>query len=127
MVYLEAGDFWGRVRTLCSVNGISLAEMSRRAGISYGNLTRQISQGQEPVKYRQIKVIADVLGSTPEYLVDGERANENRPAPELMELLGDFALLEKEQQELIRAQIIQYKKDNERRYELEERLEPSQD
>lgn len=127
MVYLEAGDFWGRVRQLCSANGISLAEMSRRAGISYGNLTRQITQGVSPVKYRQIKDIADVIGSTPQYLVDGENPEDNKPSPELMALLQDYALLEDSQKDIVKALIAQYKSDNERRYALEEKMEPRVD
>ena len=122
MVYLEAGDFWGRVRQLCGVNQISLAEMSRRAGLSYGNITRQISEGVDPTKYRQIKAMADVLGTTTEYLVDGERADENRPAPEWMEFIGDVILLEEEQKQILRSLVSEFKVSNERRYNLEQQL-----
>ena len=123
MTYIEAGDFWGRVKQLCGVNQISLAEMARRAHISYGNLTRQITMKDVPTKYRQIKSIADLLGTTPEYLVDGERADENRPAPEYMRILEDFALLEEPQKKIIESLIGQMKSDNIRRYEREEKME----
>ena len=126
MTYIEAGDFWGRVKQLCGVNQISLAEMARRAHISYGNLTRQITMKDEPTKYRQIKAIADVLGSTPEYLVDGERAEENRPAPEYLRILEDFALLEEPQKKIIESLINQMKMDNDKRYTLEVKLNPSE-
>jgi len=122
MTYIEAGDFWGRVKQLCGVNQISLAEMSRRANISYGNLTRQITTKDVPTKYRQIKSIADVLGTTPEYLVDGERADENKPAPENLRVLEDFVLLEEPQKDIIKRLIAQMKSDNEKRYLLEEKL-----
>lgn len=124
MTYIEAGDFWGRVKQLCGVNQISLAEMSRRANISYGNLTRQITTKDVPTKYRQIKSIADVLGTTPEYLVDGERAEENRPAPEHLRVLEDYVLLEESQRRIIKELIEQLKSDNEKRYALEEELHP---
>lgn len=123
MTYIEAGDFWGRVKQLCGVNQISLAEMSRRANISYGNLTRQITTKDVPTKYRQIKSIADVLGTTPEYLVDGERADENKPAPENLRVLEDFVLLEEPQKDIIKRLIAQMKSDNEKRYLLEEKLD----
>ena len=122
MVYLEAGDFWGRVKQLCGVNQISLAEMARRAGLSYGNIMRQITEGVDPTKYRQIKAMADVLGTTTEYLVDGERADENRPAPEWLELIGDIILLENPQKQLIKQLVSEFKSRNEKMYEMEERL-----
>ena len=126
MTYIEAGDFWGRVKQLCGVNQISLAEMARRAGVPYGSLMRQITLGEEPVKYRQIKRIADVLGSTPEYLVDGERADENKPAPEYMRILDDFVFLEEPQKKLVENLINQMKTDNNKRYTLELKLNPSE-
>ena len=126
MTYIEAGDFWGRVKQLCGVNQISLAEMARRAGVSYGSLMRQITTKEEPAKYRQIKKIADVLGSTPEYLVDGERADENTPAPEYMRILEDFVLLEEPQKKIIESLINQMKTDNDKRYTLEVKLNPSE-
>ena len=122
MVYLEAGNFWGRVRQLCGVNQISLAEMSRRAGLSYGNITRQISEGVDPTKYQQIKAMADVLGTTTEYLVDGERADENRPAPEWMEFIGDVILLEEAQKQILKSLVAEFKVGNEKRYDLEQQL-----
>ena len=75
-------------------------------------------------KYRQIKAMADVLGTTTEYLVDGERADENRPAPEWLELIGDIILLENPQKQLIKQLVSEFKFRNERIYEMEERLNP---
>ena len=58
-----------RINYLLKKNNMSQKELADKTGISKGAISYYISGGRTP-KYEHIKIIADVLGTSPEYLLN---------------------------------------------------------
>lgn len=112
MAKFYGDDFWGRVQQRMLDLGLSMTDFTRLANIPYGSIYRQMRTQNPPPKQDQIDRMAAVLGCSAEYLLTGEKKEENTLSPELMELVRAYKMLKREQKDVIDALIRQMAKDN---------------
>lgn len=112
MASFYGDNFWGRVRQRMLDLGLSMRDLSRLANVPYGSIYRQISQDMVPPRHEQIESMAATLGCTVDYLLTGQKAEQNTLSPELMELVSAYKMLKREQKDVIDALIRQMAKDN---------------
>ena len=74
---MEAYEFWKRVDSVR--NNISMAEIARKANVSYKNIKDQRSLNRVP-KLEDACAIASALSVPVEYLVYGEKASISKEA-----------------------------------------------
>lgn len=117
-------DFWGRVRQRMLDLGLNMTDLSRLSGLPYGSIYRQINAGIVPSKHEHLENIASVLGCSVDYLLTGEKKEDNTLSPELMELVTHFKVLEDGQKRMIVQMIDQFTKDNQKYAEVYLQLHP---
>ena len=117
-------DFWGRVRQRMMDLGLNMTDLSRLSGLPYGSIYRQINAGIVPSKHEHLENIASVLGCSVDYLLTGEKKEDNTLSPELMELVTHFKVLEDGQKRMIVQMIDQFTKDNQKYAEVYLQLHP---
>lgn len=74
-ISMENIDFWNRVKALIKENKITQEILANKAGISFNNLKQQIFYNRYPTVDEGVK-IAQILGTTVEYLVTGKEILE---------------------------------------------------
>lgn len=107
-------DFWGRVRQRMMDLGLSMTDLSRLSGLPYGSIYRQINAGIVPAKHEHLESLASVLGCSVDYLLTGEKREENTLSPELMELITHYKILDRAQKDCVNRVIRQFYEDNQR-------------
>jgi len=117
-------DFWGRVRQRMLDLGLNMTDLSRLSGLPYGSIYRQINAGIVPSKHEHLENIASVLGCSVDYLLTGEKKEDNTLSPELMELVTHFKVLEDGQKRMIVQMIDQFTRDNQKYAEVYLQLHP---
>jgi transcriptional regulator with XRE-family HTH domain len=117
-------DFWGRVRQRMMDLGLNMTDLSRLSGLPYGSIYRQINAGIVPSKHEHLENIASVLGCSVDYLLTGEKKEDNTLSPELMELVTHFKVLEDGQKKMIVQMIDQFTMDNQKYAEVYLQLHP---
>lgn len=117
-------DFWGRVRQRMMDLGLNMTDLSRLSGLPYGSIYRQINAGIVPSKHEHLENIASVLGCSVDYLLTGEKKEDNTLSPELMELVTHFKVLEDGQKRMIVQMIDQFTRDNQKYAEVYLQLHP---
>lgn len=95
--------------------GMTLAEVAYQVGISESTLSRYETSGIQNMGIDKLKKLADVLQTTPTYLMGWEVAKPNektgellveiRKSPRLLRLVEDFMKLNQAQQESVLALI----------------------
>ena len=105
-------DFWGRVRQRMMDLGLSMTDLSRLSGLPYGSIYRQINGGLVPSKHEHLENIASVLGCSVDYLLTGEKKEDNTLSTELMELVTRYKILKEDQKKTVEVLINQFTKDN---------------
>ena len=124
MAKFYSDDFWGRVRQRMMDLGLSMADVSRLSGIPYGSIYRQINTGIIPTKREHLESLASVLGSTVDFLLTGEKKEDNTLSKELMELVTHFKVLDDGQKRSVLNLIDQFTKDNQKYAEVYLQLHP---
>ena len=124
MATFFTNDFWGRVRQRMMDLGLSMTDLSRLSGLPYGSIYRQINAGLIPSKHEHLENIASVLGCSVDYLLTGERKEDNTLSPELMELVTHYKVLTDDQKRTVLVMIDQFTKDNQRYAEIYLQLHP---
>ena len=81
---MKQETMYDRIRRLREDKDISQEELARRCGYSSRSTISKIEKGERNLTGDKIKVIADVLGVRPSYLMDGEEPTSLR-APEVTE------------------------------------------
>lgn len=117
-------DFWGRVRQRMMDLGLSMTDLSRLSGLPYGSIYRQINAGLVPSKHEHLENIASVLGCSVDYLLTGEKKEDNTLSKELMELVTHFKVLDDGQKRSVLNLIDQFTKDNQKYAEVYLQLHP---
>lgn len=112
MASFYSNDFWGRVRQRMLDLGMTMKDLSRLADVPYGSIYRQIAQDMVPPKREQVERMANVLGCTSDYLLTGQKAEQNTLSPEMAEHLSLYKMLKREQKDVVDALIRQMAKDN---------------
>lgn len=112
MARFFSDDFWGRVRQRMMDLGLSMTDLSRLSGLPYGSIYRQINGGLVPSKHEHLENIASVLGCSVDYLLTGEKKEDNTLSAELMELVTRYKILNEDQKKTVDVLISQFTKDN---------------
>ena len=112
MARFFSDDFWGRVRQRMMDLGLSMTDLSRLSGLPYGSIYRQINAGLVPSKHEHLENIASVLGCSVDYLLTGEKKEDNTLSKELMELVTHFKVLDDRQKRCVLDLIDQFTRDN---------------
>lgn len=124
MASFYSEDFWGRVRQRMMDLGLSMKDLSRLSGLPYGSIYRQINMGIVPTKPEYLEQMASALCCSVDYLLKGERKEENTLSPELMELVTKFKILDRGQKNAVIAMIDQFTRDNQKYAEIYLELHP---
>lgn len=124
MARFFTNDFWGRVRQRMMDLGLTMTDLSRLSGLPYGSIYRQINANIVPSKHEHLENIASVLGCTVDFLLTGEKKEDNTLSPELMELVTHFKVLEDGQKKAVLHLIDQFMKDNQKYAEVYLQLHP---
>ena len=89
-------DKWrGRLATLVKGSDLSMNEISRRAGRAPNYVSNLLSSSDTPT-IDSLMGVAEALGTTPVYILHGVEET-----PESVELIGLFAMLEEDDQEML--------------------------
>lgn len=104
--------------------GLSMTDLSRLSGLPYGSIYRQINGGLVPSKHEHLENIASVLGCSVDYLLTGEKKEDNTLSKELMELVTHFKVLDDGQKRSVLNLIDQFTKDNQKYAEVYLQLHP---
>lgn len=124
MANFYSNDFWGRVRQRMMDLGLSMMDLSRLSGLPYGSIYRQINAGIIPNKHEHLESMALVLGCTVDYLLTGEKQEQNTLSPELINLVTKYKILDREQKDMVDALIAQFTRDNQKYAEIYLQLHP---
>ena len=124
MANFYTNDFWGRVRQRMMDLGLSMTDLSRLSGLPYGSIYRQINAGIVPSKHEHLESMATVLGCSVDFLLTGEKKEENTLSPDLMELVTHFKVLTDEQKKMVSHLIDQFTRDNRKYAEVYLQLHP---
>lgn len=124
MANFYSNDFWGRVRQRMMDLGLSMADLSRLSGLPYGSIYRQINAGIIPSKHEHLESMASVLGCSVDYLLTGEKQEQNTLSPELFNLVTKYKILDREQKNVIDNLIAQFTRDNQKYAEIYLQLHP---
>ena len=124
MANFYSNDFWGRVRQRMMDLGLSMADLSRLSGLPYGSIYRQINAGIIPSKHEHLESMASVLGCSVDFLLTGEKQEQNTLSPELFNLVTKYKILDREQKNVIDAMIAQFTRDNQKYAEIYLQLHP---
>lgn len=93
MQFFDTNTFWGRVKERMWANGLTVKALSDRMGVSYKSMTNRISENRIPKKKGMVEVMAAELGCSVEYLMTGNKPEQNGASPDLNELTTSYKLL----------------------------------
>ncbi len=100
-------NIYERIRELRVQQGMSQDELAQKVGYKWRSAISKVENGERDISQSMIVKYAEALGVTPVYLLYGEEAVEEPPAPfsEIdgltKELLVLFALLSEENKRMI--------------------------
>ena len=104
-------SFWGRVRQRNLDLGFDMKDLARISGVPYSTLYRHVDKTVPP-KQETLDAIASALCCSVDYLLTGEKKEDNTLSQELMELVTHYKVLDEGQKKCVLKLIDQFTKDN---------------
>ena len=116
-------SFWGRVRQRNLDLGFDMKDLARISGVPYSTIYRHVDKTVPP-KQETLEALASALGCSVDYLLTGEKKENNTLSQELMELVTHYKVLTDGQKKTVLNLIDQFTKDNQRYAEIYLQLHP---
>lgn len=99
-------NFWGRVKKLCTQNGMSIRGLSEISGVNYHTINNSMRLNRIPKRIDINRNIAKALGTSVDYLVTGKSEKSNMIVSSLPEdvrqVVQDYRYLDDSRKELVR-------------------------